>query len=156
MLDVILNIRLGEIAKDVVILFAAISTIVEITPIKINPWSSIGRVLGRVINKDVINKLNKMETLQEETRKRLDEHIRIDDERNADMHRARIFQFNTELLRNIRHTEEDFNEILYNIKCYERYCEDHPEYENNRAVHAIKNIDRVYDECMINCNFLKN
>lgn len=122
-------------------------TMVQVAPIKINPWSAICRVIGRALNGDVIAKLDRVEN-------RLDEHIRMDDERNADLHRARILQFNTELLRNIRHTEEDFNEILYNIDCYEKYCTEHPEYQNNRAVHAIKNIDRVYDECMENHDFL--
>lgn len=122
-------------------------TLVQIAPIKVNPWSAICRAIGRALNGDVIAKLDKMEN-------RLDEHIRMDDERNADLHRARILQFNTELLRSIRHTEEDFNEILYNIDCYEKYCTEHPEYQNNRAVHAIKNIDRVYDECMENHDFL--
>lgn len=28
----------------------------------------------------------------------------------------------------------------------ERYCKEHPEYENNRAVLAIQNIERVYSE----------
>ena len=122
-------------------------TLVQIAPIKVNPWSAICRAIGRALNGDVIAKLDKVEN-------RLDEHIRMDDERNADLHRARILQFNTELLRSIRHTEEDFNEILYNIDCYEKYCTEHPEYQNNRAVHAIKNIDRVYDECMKNHDFL--
>lgn len=122
-------------------------TLVQVAPIKINPWSAICRVIGRALNGDVIAKLDRVEN-------RLDEHIRMDDERNADLHRARILQFNTELLRSIRHTEEDFNEILYNIDCYEKYCTEHPEYQNNRAVHAIKNIDRVYDECMENHDFL--
>lgn len=122
-------------------------TLVQLAPIKVNPWSAIGRAIGRALNGDVIAKLDKVET-------RLDEHIRMDDERNADLHRARILQFNTELLRDIRHTEEDFNETLYNIDCYEKYCTEHPEYQNNRAVHAIKNIDRVYDECMKNHDFL--
>lgn len=133
---------------------AVLLTLVQIAPIKVNPWSAIGRVIGKELNGDVIAKLDKMEGVQEETRKRLDDHIHVDDERNADLHRARILQFNTELLRNIRHTEEDFNEILYNIDCYEKYCAEHPEYQNNRAVHAIKNIDRVYDECMENHDFL--
>lgn len=122
-------------------------TLVQIAPIKVNPWSAICRAIGRALNGDVIAKLDKVEN-------RLDEHIRMDDERNADLHRARILQFNTELLRSIQHTEEDFNEILYNIDCYEKYCTEHPEYQNNRAVHAIKNIDRVYDECMENHDFL--
>lgn len=52
-------------------------------------------------------------------------------------------------------TEEDFNEILYNIDCYERFCEEHPKYQNNRAVHAIRHIKKVYDEHLENGTFLK-
>lgn len=135
-------------------IIVVLMTLVQIAPVKINPWSAIGRAIGKTLNGNVIEKLEKMEKVQTETRERLDNHIRMDDERNADLHRARILQFNTELLRSIRHTEEDFNEILYNIDCYEKYCAEHPEYQNNRAVHAIKNIDRVYDECMKNRDFL--
>lgn len=122
-------------------------TLVQIAPIKVNPWSTIGKAIGKAVNGDVIEKLDKVES-------RLDKHIRMDDERNADMHRTRILEFNTSLIRGLRHTEEDFNEILYNINCYEQYCTEHPEYQNNRAVHAIKNIERVYDECMENHDFL--
>lgn len=122
-------------------------TLVQIAPVKVNPWSAIGRMIGKALNGDVIEKLEKVEH-------QLDEHVRMDDERNTDLHRAYILRFNTELLRNIRHTEEDFNEILYNIDCYEKYCEEHPKYQNNRAVHAIRNIKRVYDECMVNHDFL--
>ena len=130
-------------------------TLVQIAPLKINPWSAIrkvfaaiGRALGKALNGAVIEKLDKMEEAQAETRRLLDEHIRVDDERNADLHRSYILRFNMELRRGIQHTDEDFNEILYNIKCYEQYCKDHPEYQNNRAVHAIKHIENVYDERM--------
>ena len=75
-------------------------------------------------------------------------------QRCADLHRTRILQFNTELLREIKHTKEDFSEILYNIDCYERYCKEHPDYQNNRAVHAIANIGRVYDERLEKHDFL--
>lgn len=135
-------------------LLVIILTVIQVAPLKINPWSAVGRVIGKALNKDVMEELRTIKTAQAETRETLDEHIRMDDVRNADLHRAYILRFNTELLRNIRHTEEDFNEILYNIDCYERYCDEHPDYQNNRAVHAIRNINRVYDECMKNHDFL--
>ncbi len=86
----------------------------------------------------------------------MEKHVRMNDERNADLHCTCILQFNRELLResNPSHTEEDFNEILYCIDCYEKYCTGHPGYQNNRAVHAIKNIERVYDELLENHEFL--
>ena len=74
-------------------------TLVEIAPVKINPWSAIAKVIGRAINREVMVKLDEMATAQRDTRKRLDTHIKVDDERAADMHRARILQFNNELIR---------------------------------------------------------
>lgn len=66
-------------------------TLIQIAPIKVNPWTALAQAIGRAINKDVLTKLD-------ETRKILDEHIKTDDARNADLHRSRILQFNNELL----------------------------------------------------------
>ena len=74
--------------------------------------------------------------------------------RNADFHRSKILRFNNELLRDIPHTQEDFIEILHEIDLYEKYCDTHPEYENNRATHAVANIKRVYDERLVKHDFL--
>lgn len=129
-------------------------TFIQIAPIKVNPWSAIVRSIGKALNGDVLKKLDVLEAGQVETRKRLDEHIRIDDDRNADTHRSRILHFNTELLRGSKHTREDFIEALAEIDFYEHYCREHPDYENNRAVLAIENIERVYKDLMENGGFL--
>lgn len=42
-------------------------TLIQISPIKLDPWSAIARAVGRAINKDVIDKLD-------ETREILDTH----------------------------------------------------------------------------------
>lgn len=129
-------------------------TLIQITPIKINPWSAIAKAIGRAINGEVIGMLSEVKSKQESTSDRLNEHIRMDDERNADEHRARILRFNNELIRDIPHTKEEFIDILADIDSYERYCEHHPDYKNNRAVHAIANIGRVYDERLQKHDFL--
>ncbi len=129
-------------------------TFIQIAPIKVNPWSAIGRGIGKALNGDVLKKLDILEAGQVETRKRLDKHIRIDDDRNADTHRSRILHFNTELLRGDKHTREDFIEVLAEIDFYEHYCREHPDYENNRAILAIENIERVYKDFMENGGFL--
>jgi hypothetical protein len=135
-------------------LLVLLLTVIQISPIKINPWSALAKVLGRAINADVLTELKEVKSGQKRAQERLDDHIRVDDERNADMHRNRILQFNNELLREIMHTREDFIEILAEIDFYERYCDDHPEYPNSRAVHAIANITRVYDERLQKHDFL--
>lgn len=129
-------------------------SLVQVSPLKIDPWHTIGRAVGRVINGDVLCKLEALENAQRESKQDLERHIAIDDERNADLHRARILQFNNELLRDIPHTREDFIEILSEIDNYDRYCENHEGYQNNRAVHAIANIGRVYDDRLKKHDFL--
>lgn len=129
-------------------------SIVEISPIKINPWSSIMKWLGRAINADVIQELGAVRASQVETRKRLETHISTDEKREADHCRARILRFNNELLREIPHTKEEFIEVLKDIDEYEIYCRDHKDYANGRAVHAIANIGRVYDERLQKHDFL--
>ena len=128
-------------------------TLVQIAPINVNPWSVIGRgckkimsSIGSAIHGDIIGKLDKLQEMQTETKSRLDGHIYTDDERNADLHRVQILRFNRELLQDLPHTQEDFIEALSEIDFYERYCREHPEYENNRAVLAIQNIERVYSD----------
>ena len=133
---------------------AALLSLIQISPIKINPWSAIARWLGRAINGEVIKKLDEVKAGQKANTDRLNEHIRLDDERNADEHRAKILRFNNELIRDIPHTKEEFVDILADIDVYERYCKQHPEYKNNRAVHAIANIGRVYDERLAKHDFL--
>lgn len=130
-------------------------TLVQIAPIKVNPWSAIAKGLGRAFNADVLKSLEEVKAQQKDSQKRLADHIKVDDERDADRHRERILRFNNELLRDIPHTREDFIEILTVIDRYERYCKANEDYKNNRAVHAVANIGRVYDERLQKHDFLR-
>lgn len=139
-----------------------ILTLVQFSPVKIDPWSAIGRGIGRLLkwigrslNGDVLNKLDELEAGQLETKKQLDEHIRVDDERDANARRRNILNFDAELVRGKNYTHEYFVDMLADIDEYERYCEDYPGYKNNRAVLAIANIKRVYTENERNSSFLK-
>ena len=122
-------------------------SLVEIAPVKWNPWSALAKALGRAVNADLLKELSA-------TKAALEKHIQIDDERNADGHRAKILSFNTELLRGIDHTREDFIEVLSEIDQYESYCRSHPDYKNNRAKYAIANIGRVYNDRLKKHDFL--
>ena len=64
-----------EIASGGGIAFVVL-TLVQIAPVKLNPWTWLARAIGRAINGDVLRKLD-------ETRKILDDHIKTDDARNA-------------------------------------------------------------------------
>ena len=85
-----------------------VMSVVQIAPIEIKPWSAIARAFGRAINAEVLRDLK---TVKQD----LTDHIRIDGERDADEHRARILRFNNELLRDIPHTKEEFIDVLADI-----------------------------------------
>ena len=140
---------------------AALLGLVEISPIKINPWSAIAKAIGKAVNADVLADLQAVQNAQRETREALDKHIEddkaqkaADDEYKAETQRASFLAFNTSLLRGELHTQEDFFDAFRHIDRYEEYCRAHPGYKNNRAVHAIANIGRVYDDRLKARDFL--
>lgn len=126
---------------------ALLLTLIQIAPVKVNPWSSLVRALGKAFNGEVISRLDGLE-------KTLCDHIHTDEEHNADEYRRRILRFNNELICEIPHTREEFLEALSDIDGYEGYCKTHPDYKNNRCVHAIANISRVYDDRLKEHDFL--
>ena len=77
------------------------------------------------------------------------------DEKDAQGARRRILRFNDELLRNVDHSKEYFDDILEDIKTYEQYCQTHPSFQNGKTVMADKNIKRCYELCMEKQSFLK-
>ena len=44
--------------------------------------------------------------------------------------------------------------MLGTVHDYEDYCQKHKNFPNGKCVHAIDNINRVYDELMENHDFL--
>lgn len=111
----------------------ALLTIVQLAPIKVNPWSRIARSLGRAMNVELMDKLN---------------------ENEATDARYRILRFDDEIRHHVKHTEEHFNQILGDIDEYERYCRSHPGYKNSKAVLAIENSKRTYEKCRQENSFL--
>lgn len=143
----------------------AAAKIFQVKKIEINPWKTIVQAISRALTAELSEKMeaaqksqdekwSEVKQYQEETRCLLDKHIRMDDERNADLLRSRILRFNNELVRSIDHTQEDFDEILGIIDAYRTYCRTHEEYKNNKCTHAIANIERCYDDRLEKHDFL--
>ena len=122
-------------------------TLVEITPIKINPWSWVGKKVGRMLNGEVLNEVNNL-------KQELTDHKAKSEERHATLCRAHILRFGDEVLHGIPHSKEAYDNILLDIDSYEEYCEKHPGYKNNIAVQTIKHIKRKYQEHIDKNDFL--
>ena len=122
-------------------------TIIQVTPIKINPWSWIARSIGRAINREV---LDKVDALSDDVKSNKE----ADDEQWASLSRSHILRFGDELRHGMSHSKEHFDQILLDITKFERYCKEHPKYLNDIANATIKHIKRTYQECLDEDNFL--
>ena len=124
---------LAEVISSGGLTLVAVLSLIQIAPVKLNPWSSIARAIGRQLNVELSEKIDKNEAI------------------NA---RYRIIRFNDEILHGIKHTEEHFNQIIDDIDMYEEYCLEHPKFKNSKAVLAIENSKAVYKKCKAEDSFL--
>lgn len=122
-------------------------TFVQITPISLNPWTAIAKCIGKALNGEVVEKVDK---LSEE----VDTLKKSYDEREALNCRTRILRFNDEIMQGRKHTKDHFDQIITDIDAYEEYCSHHTGFKNSIANDSIERIRRVYKECGDNHSFL--
>ena len=120
------------IPKSVCIAVVILLTLIQIAPIKVNPWGWIGKKKGRLLNGEVLDRVEKLE-------KNLQEQSVL----NC---RIRILRFGDELMRNIKHSRDHFEQTLRDIDNYEKYCREHPDYVNNVTEATISQIKSCYQE----------
>jgi hypothetical protein len=119
-------LSIQEILANGGLTLVVILSIIQVAPVKINPWSWLMRIIGKALTADVLDKL---------------------EENKADTARYRILRFEDEIRHGSKHTEEHFNQILLDIDQYEKYCAKHKDYPNNRAVSSIAKIKKTYEKC---------
>lgn len=141
------------------ILIIALLSLIQIAPLKINPWSWIGKQIGHAINKEVLEKQEEFQVESQEYRKRNDLQIKTIecklDKQAAEGARNRILRFGDEVKnKQLRHSEEYYNQILADITDYGNYCKEHPNFQNERTVVTTKIIKEAYEEHVKNNDFL--
>ena len=127
---------------------------IKIPPIQINFWSWLGRLVGRAINGEVLEKFDGISKDVDSLTKDLDDLRKEEEVERVRQARQRILRFSDEILFEQRHSKEHFDEILEDIDLYEKYCHEHQEYENNRADLAIATIREIYKKCLQTHDFL--
>lgn len=108
------------------------------------------------LNSKVDNLSDKVDILTEKVEivdKKVD---KVDDQEKEDqamLKRTQILRFNGEVMRGVHHNKEEFDNCIETIDKYEKYCEEHPDFPNDKCHFAIGNIHRVYKECLENNSF---
>ena len=153
--DLLIYLNLGNLS---ILLFLVLS-LVEISPIKINPWSMLIRWFARLLGiSDLKTEIVQVRDRMDELEKKID-NMKISEEEKAQLKEAlaarrRILRLNDELLLKIKHSKEMFDDILKDITDYDNYCRTHPDFKNKRAAFAEENVAQAYQDCMENNSFL--
>lgn len=100
------------------IVLAVFLSLVQIAPIKINPWDTILGWLGTKINAGVKKQLDAV-SQQSNVQKEEFREFWIDYQREA------ILRFSRECSQDMSHSREEWNHILDIIKRYETFCRKH-------------------------------
>lgn len=139
------------------IVFIIVTSLIEITPIKINPISTIMGWIGKCFNKETIEKLEKLENKLDELENKLNGHIEESTIKDISAIRARILRFGGEIMGNKRiilKSKEEFDFIITECDKYAKYCKEN-NIPNGVAEETIKEIHHVYARCLRENSFLK-
>ena len=137
------KIPIGSYATWGAVILVAATGLVQIAPIKINPWSAAASAIGRAINKDVIAKVDKLENEITEMRMVSEKRSGEEDERNAKEARRRILRFGDEVRHRQRHSKEHWDDAILDITDYEK------------AQSTIKLLIKEYERCLAENDFLE-
>lgn len=121
-------------------------TLIQITPIKINPWSWLSKKIGNAFNKELFNQIteikNTVETLEEDVKNLRNEY----EEKEIINARIRILRFGDTLSHGMKPSKEHYNQILSDIDQYKKYCNNHKGFENSVATMTISKIKKSYQK----------
>lgn len=141
------DMSLFEIAGRITIALAGLSVIIQITPIKISPWTWIAKKIGRAVNSEVIAEVDGLKRDVFNMKNEMEEQF-------AKGTRVKILRFGDEILHGQKHSREHFDEVLQSITDYRNYCNEHPEFLNQMTEATTKIILETYETCARDHTFL--
>lgn len=124
----------------------ALSTVIEIAPIKVKPWSALLRWTGRAINGEVVQRLQRLEDRANEQRKSIDEN-------EMDRIRWEVLDFANACRNHARHTKDEFQHIIALNTKYHKLLEKY-KMENGVFDAEYEYILELYKELQHNNEFL--
>ena len=116
-------------------------TLIQIVPIKINPWSWFASLLHRFLFGTIDKKLDNISKKVDDLEAKTDEH-------NAVLARTHILRFSDEIQSGIHHSQEYFRQQMLDIDTYDQYCKEHPGFQNSYAVLASQYIKNTYQKLL--------
>lgn len=122
-------------------------SLVEISKIKINPWSAIGKCVGKFLGiKNVSDKVDALETKVDKLEEKVDGLDNKVEEKDAVTSRVRILRFSSEIMNNQWHNKDSWDQTMIDIDKYEKYVDAHPKFKNGITEPTIDYLKEQYRE----------
>lgn len=130
-----------------------ISGTIQISPIKINPWSWTARKIGEAINSGVNDRFEELKKQNSELSDKINavacevKEVKASAKENEAINRrVRILSFEREIQNHQKHSEEDYNQVMDDITRYNKYCDTHEKFPNNKTLQTIAHIEKMYQK----------
>ena len=114
----------GGVAGRAVMVLLILLSLIEISPLKLNPWKHILKWIGRTVNENTEKKLDVLQ-----------KHVR---DMWVNSHRNQILVFAREARAGIEHSSDEWTNILNTIADYEAFC------LGNKITNGIVKADSEY------------
>lgn len=125
---------------------AALSVVIQVSPIKWNPWSRIFGWIGKIINAELMKKFEAQDS-------KIDK-LRLDiDENEKDRIRFEVLSFANECRRHIDHTKEEFDHVISLKTKYDRILKRTGD-QNGVFDADYAFINEIYQKCLRENSFL--
>ena len=141
----LLDLKTGVSFGAFLILF--LMTVIQIAPIKVNPWDKALTWLGNKMNADMNKRVDVLE-------EKLDTHIKDSTEERIRKVRADILDFGNACMNGRPHTKEEFEFVISECDTYEKHIES-LQIKNGVATATITEIRRLYEKHLRENSFLK-
>ncbi len=121
-------------------------TLIQIAPIKFNPWTTIFKWFGKAINGELFKKIDEFE-------KQLNVVQREFEIKNANDKRWDILDFSNSCRNGRRHGREEWEHVIDQLKQYETYVKEH-KIDNGVIEEETRYLRELYRERLEKNDFL--
>ena len=131
MAEMLQKLTAGEVAGWAVVLIIILFSLIQIAPVRLNPWDNIFGWIGKKVNGETARRIGKLETQVRD--------MWIND------HRHMILTFARECRAEITHSPDEWTNVLNVAEEYERYVAEN-QITNGIITQDTEYIRRLYQE----------
>lgn len=144
-----------SIGASLIFIFGVLCTVIQVCPIKLNPWDWLLGWVGERFNAGMNKKINTLDKRIDKIEENFDSHIKDKQQKDLQEQRRYIINFVNEGINGCRHTQESFEDIIKACDAYEKYVEEN-RIQNGVITSSIKAIRAKYDEHLLLGDFPTN